>query len=139
MTRRRRCDFVAPRREARNFLIGFGSIIQTESRQSAYASSSSPPSSSSSSSSSSAAQQQPFSTHYSSDASSAAAASSSSTDAAPCRISADFGYVREWNFQAPTAQICALGLRKVEPGNRGSTINGVIFPAPGVSASVPLS
>ena len=40
MTRRRRCDFVAPRREARNFLIGFGSIIQTESRQSAYASSS---------------------------------------------------------------------------------------------------
>jgi len=38
--------------------------------------------------------------------------------------------VREWNFQAATAQICALGLRKVEPGEAGSTINGVIFPAP---------
>ena len=127
---------MAPRREAQHFLIGFGSIIQTESRQSAYASS---PSTSSSS-----AQQQPFSTHYfSSEASlsfgggGGGGGGTSSTDAAPCRISADFGYVREWNFQAPTAQICALGLRKVEPGNRGSTINGVIFPAPGVSTLPP--
>ena len=33
------------------------------------------------------------------------------------------------NFQASTAQICALGLRKVRPGEVGATINGVCFPA----------
>ena len=33
-------------------------------------------------------------------------------DAAPCRIKRAFGYVREWNFQSATAQICALGLRR---------------------------
>lgn len=50
-------------------------------------------------------------------------------DAAPCRLKAAFGYVREWNFQASTAQICALGLRKVRPGETGATINGVLFQA----------
>jgi len=75
----------------RNFLIGFGSIIQTKSR------SSSDP---------------------------------SATNAAPCRIKAEFGYVREWNFQASTANICALGLRRCRHGEAGATINGVIFPAP---------
>jgi hypothetical protein len=50
-----------PRRRASNFLVGFGSIIQTDSRR---------------------------------------ASDPSATDSAPCRISADFGYVREWNFQA---------------------------------------
>ena len=43
-------------------------------------------------------------------------------------------YVREWNFQASTAKICALGLRRVAPGEKGSTINGVIFQAPGEMA-----
>lgn len=35
-----------------------------------------------------------------------------------------------WRAESPTAQICALGLRKVGPDEQGSTINGVIFPAP---------
>ena len=78
-------------RVVNNFLIGFGSIIQTASR---------------------------------------AASDPQASDAAPCRISAAWGYVREWNFQAPTAQICALGLRKTRPGEAGATINGVVFPAP---------
>lgn len=51
-------------------------------------------------------------------------------DAAPCRIKASWGYVREWNFQASTAQICALGLRRVRPGEQGASINGVLFPGP---------
>ena len=36
----------------------------------------------------------------------------------------------ERNFQASTAQICALGLRRAAPGERGASINGVLFPAP---------
>ena len=74
-----------------NFLIGFGSIIQTASR---------------------------------------ASSDPGAVDAAPCRIKAEFGYVREWNFQASTAQISALGLRRIRPGEQGATINGVLFPAP---------
>ena len=74
-----------------NFVIGFGSIIQTASRS---------------------------------------GSDPSSRDAAPCRVKSSFGYVREWNFQSPTSQICALGLRKTSPGEKGATINGVIFSAP---------
>lgn len=59
----------------------------------------------------------------------------STAPAAPCRIKQAFGYVREWNFQASTAQICALGLRRVRPGEKGCTINGVIFAAPNDLAS----
>ena len=81
----------APRRAVKNFLVGFGSIIQTASR---------------------------------------AGSDPSAVDAAPCRIAREWGYVREWNFQAATAQICALGLRRTRPGERGATINGVLFPAP---------
>ena len=81
----------AARRVARNFLVGFGSIIQTSSRR---------------------------------------LSDPAAVDAAPCRVSAAFGYVREWNFQAATAQICALGLRKASPGEVGATFNGVLFPAP---------
>ena len=81
----------APRRVATNFLIGFGSLLQTASRR--------------------------RSNH-------------AAVDAAPCRIKSEFGFVREWNFRAPTAQICALGLRRVEEGEVGATINGVCFPAP---------
>ena len=79
----------AARIKAKNFLIGFGSIINTASR---------------------------------------ASSDPSTADAAPCRIKAAFGFVREWNFQASTAQICALGLRRCAPNEHGSTINGVIFP-----------
>eukprot|EP01051_Picozoa_sp_SAG22_P019494 SAG22_NODE_3619_length_1613_cov_1.747028_1_plen_306_part_00 len=81
----------AVRPRATNFLIGFGSIINTQSR---------------------------------------AASDPSTADAAPCRVSTRFGYVREWNFQASTAQICALGLRRCASGERGATINGVICAAP---------
>ena len=79
------------RRSARNFIIGFGSIIQTDSRRSS---------------------------------------DPGAVDAAPCRVRREFGYVREWNFQSATAQICALGLRRVRPGEAGSSFNGVCFPAP---------
>ena len=34
-------------------------------------------------------------------------------------------YAGEWNFQSPSAQICALGLRRSRPGEAGATINGV--------------
>jgi hypothetical protein len=74
-----------------NFVIGYGSIIQTASRS---------------------------------------ASDKAATDAAPVRVRAQFGYVREWNFQASTSQICALGLRRVGPGEVGSSFNGVLFPAP---------
>ena len=82
---------LAKRITVRNFLIGFGSIIQTASRRKS---------------------------------------DPQASDAAPCRISAKFGYLREWNFQASTAKICALGLRRAKPGEKGSTINGVLFRAP---------
>jgi len=82
-------DVRSPRMVAKNFVVGFGSIINTASRRQSDA---------------------------------------NAVDAAPCRIKRGWGYVREWNFQAPTAQICALGLRKTGPGEAGSTINGVIFP-----------
>ena len=81
----------ATRRVVKNFMVGFGSIINTKSR---------------------------------------ASDDPSTIDAAPCRISAEFGYVREWNFQASTAQICALGLRRCKPGEKGATINGVICACP---------
>ena len=81
---------VTKRYATKNFLIGFGSIINTASR---------------------------------------CASDNSCSYAVPCRVKAEFGYVREWNFQASTAQICALGLRRISPGEQGSTINGVIFPA----------
>ena len=38
--------------------------------------------------------------------------------------------MREWNFQASTAKLSALGLRRVAPGESGASINGVLFPAP---------
>jgi hypothetical protein len=81
---------ITQRNATTNFLIGFGSIINTASRT---------------------------------------ASDTSASLAIPCRLKAEFGYVREWNFQASTANICALGLRKISPGEKGSTINGVIFPA----------
>uniref|UniRef100_A0A0G4GNQ5 Uncharacterized protein n=1 Tax=Chromera velia CCMP2878 TaxID=1169474 RepID=A0A0G4GNQ5_9ALVE len=81
---------MAKKKVIKNFLIGFGSIINTQSRKSS---------------------------------------DPDAIQAAACRIKAEWGYVREWNFQSPTAQICALGLRKTRPGERGATINGVIFPA----------
>ena len=61
--------------QANTFVVGFGSIISTESR-------------------------------LKSDPSAA--------DAAPCRIKASWGYVREWNFQSATAQVilCSTTIKK---------------------------
>lgn len=50
--------------------------------------------------------------------------------AIPVRVNAKFGYVRAWNFQSPTSQITALGLRKTKPG-KGATINGVLYAVKG--------
>jgi hypothetical protein len=48
--------------------------------------------------------------------------------AIPVRVMATFGYVRIWNEHNPTARFTALGLRKTAAGERGNTINGVIYP-----------
>lgn len=77
--------------QSKNFLFGFGSIINTKSRL---------------------------------------GSDPKSRNAFACRIKAEFGYVREWNFQASTSKICALGLRKTLPKEKGATINGVLFSAP---------
>ncbi len=50
--------------------------------------------------------------------------------AIPVRIAAGFGYVRAWNAQSPSG-FTAIGLRKVEPGETGATINGVLYPVSG--------
>ena len=55
------------------------------------------------------------------------------TAAIPVRLSAEFGYIREWNFRSPTSKLTALGIRKRMPGEAGSTINGVIYPVEGGS------
>lgn len=55
------------------------------------------------------------------------------TAAVPVRLSAEFGYIREWNFRSPTSKLTALGIRKRLPGEAGSTINGVIYPVEGGS------
>ena len=50
------------------------------------------------------------------------------TIAIPARLSADFGYIRTWNDRTLSG-FTALGLRKQHPGEPGSTINGVLYPA----------
>lgn len=82
---------IVQRNQSKNFLFGFGSIINTKSRL---------------------------------------GSDPKSRNAFACRIKAEFGYVREWNFQASTSKICALGLRKTLPKEKGATINGVLFSAP---------
>ncbi len=47
--------------------------------------------------------------------------------AIPVRISAAFGYLRAWNDRSPSG-FTALGLRKANPGEQASTINGVLYP-----------
>jgi hypothetical protein len=48
-------------------------------------------------------------------------------EAIPVRVSPAFGYARSWAVQSPSG-FTALGLRKVDPGEKGSTINGVLYP-----------
>ena len=48
--------------------------------------------------------------------------------AIPVRVSAAFGYVRAWNDRSRSG-FTALGLRKAGPGEKASTINGVIYAA----------
>ena len=50
--------------------------------------------------------------------------------AIPVRVSAAFGYYRAWNDRSASG-FTALGLRKVGAGERGSTINGVLYPVDG--------
>jgi len=47
--------------------------------------------------------------------------------AIPVRVSAAFGYVRTWNDRSVSG-FTALGLRKLNPGETGHTINGVLYP-----------
>jgi len=54
--------------------------------------------------------------------------------AIPVRVSAAFGYVRNWNDRSVSG-FTALGLRKLNPGETGHTINGVLYPADGTDMS----
>jgi hypothetical protein len=48
--------------------------------------------------------------------------------AIPVRIAAAFGYIRAWNDRSLSG-FTALGLRKPAPGEKASTINGVLYAA----------
>ncbi len=50
--------------------------------------------------------------------------------AIPVRVSVAFGYSRAWNARSPSG-FTALGLLKAGPGEKGSTINGVLYPVEG--------
>ena len=50
--------------------------------------------------------------------------------AIPVRVSSNFGLIRTWNVRAPSG-FTALGLRKPYPGEKATTINGVLFPVEG--------
>lgn len=50
--------------------------------------------------------------------------------AIPVRVSAAFGYVRSWTIRSQSG-FTALGLRKLGPGEDGTTINGVLYPVQG--------
>jgi hypothetical protein len=54
--------------------------------------------------------------------------------AIPVRVSAAFGYVRTWNDRSVSG-FTALGLRKLNLGETGRTINGVLYPAEGADMS----
>jgi len=78
-----------------NFVFGYGSLINTASRNSSVA---------------------------------------APIAAIPVRVSAAFGYVRIWNDRSVSG-FTALGLRKLNPGEAGRTINGVLYPAEGADMS----
>jgi hypothetical protein len=50
--------------------------------------------------------------------------------AIPVRVSAAFGYIRAWDDRS-TSGFTALGLHKPGPGEKASTINGVLYPVDG--------
>ena len=50
--------------------------------------------------------------------------------AIPVRVSAAFGYIRAWEDRSPSG-FTALGLRRPGPGEKASTINGVLYPVEG--------
>ena len=52
------------------------------------------------------------------------------TQAIPVRVSAAFGYIRTWNDRSGSG-FTALGLRKPGPGEKPSTINGVLYAVDG--------
>ena len=78
-----------------NFIFGYGSLINTASRNSSVA---------------------------------------APIAAIPVRVSTAFGYVRAWNDRSVSG-FTALGLRKLNPGEPGHTINGVLYPAEGADMS----
>ena len=52
------------------------------------------------------------------------------TQAIPVRVSAAFGYIRTWSDRSASG-FTALGLRKPGPGEKASTINGVLYAVDG--------
>jgi hypothetical protein len=58
------------------------------------------------------------------------ATAGSAIPAIPVRVSPDFGYCRTWNDRSPSG-FTALGLRKAARGEKGCTINGVLYPVSG--------
>ncbi len=50
--------------------------------------------------------------------------------AIPVRVSAAFGYLRAWDDRSSSG-FTSLGLRKPNPGESASTINGVLYPVEG--------
>jgi hypothetical protein len=50
--------------------------------------------------------------------------------AIPVRVSAAFGYIRAWDDRSSSG-FTSLGLRKPNPGESASTINGVLYPVEG--------
>ncbi len=59
-----------------------------------------------------------------------AATAGQHVSAIPARVSASFGYARAWNIRSPSG-FTALGLRKAGAGEKGSTINGVVYAVDG--------
>jgi hypothetical protein len=58
------------------------------------------------------------------------ATATKSVPAIPARVSAAFGFRRCWNDRSPSG-FTALGLCKAPRGERGTTINGVVYPVEG--------
>ena len=52
------------------------------------------------------------------------------TQAIPVRVSAAFGYIRTWSDRSASG-FTALGLRKPGPGEKASTVNGVLYAVEG--------
>ena len=54
-----------------------------------------------------------------------------SKDAVPVQVSADFGFLRAWNFHGGFSKLTALGVRRPLEGESAHDINGVVYPVDG--------